>query len=52
MKATYLNGHLNAKLKGEKIRLRAGHYNSRQAASDALVKLQKDGLSGIVISHE
>jgi DedD protein len=38
--------------KGEKIRLRAGHYNSRQAASDALVKLQKDGLSGIVISHE
>ena len=38
--------------KGEKIRLRAGRYNSRQAASEALVKLQKDGLSGIVISHE
>jgi DedD protein len=38
--------------KGETIRLWAGHYNSRQAASDALVKLQKDGLSGIVISHE
>ena len=38
--------------KGEKTRLRAGNYPSRQEASVALVKLQKAGFSGIVISHE
>ena len=38
--------------KGEKTRLRAGNYPSRQEASAALVKLQKAGFSGIVISHE
>lgn len=38
--------------KGEKIRLRAGNYPSRQEAADALVKLQGSGLSGMVISNE
>lgn len=41
-----------ATAKGEKIRLRAGNFTSRQEAADALVKLQGAGLSGIVISNE
>jgi len=39
-----------ATAKGEKIRLRAGSFLSRQEAADALVKLQAAGLSGMVIS--
>lgn len=38
--------------KGEKIRLRAGNYSSRQDAADALTKLKDVGLSGMVISNE
>lgn len=41
-----------ATAKGEKIRVRAGNFPSRQEATDALVKLQKAGLSGMVISNE
>ena len=37
--------------KGEKIRLRAGSFPSRQEAADALVKLQASGLPGMVISN-
>lgn len=40
-----------ATAKGEKIRLRAGSFSSRQEAVDALVKLQGAGLSGMVISN-
>lgn len=41
-----------ATAKGEKIRLRAGNYSSRQAAASALAKLQAAGLTGMVISNE
>ncbi|HSH55068.1 MAG TPA: SPOR domain-containing protein [Methylotenera sp.] len=37
---------------GEKIRLRAGKFPSRQEAANALTKIQAAGLSGMVISHE
>jgi len=37
--------------KGEKIRLRAGHFNSRQEAAYALTKLQAADLTGIIISN-
>ena len=37
--------------KGEKIRLRAGHFNSRQEAAYALTKLQAADLTGMVISN-
>jgi DedD protein len=37
---------------GEKIRLRAGKFASRQEATTALSKIQAAGLSGMVISHE
>ncbi|MDP1766422.1 MAG: SPOR domain-containing protein [Methylotenera sp.] len=37
--------------KGEKIRLRAGHFNSRQEAAYALTKLEAADLSGMVISN-
>lgn len=37
---------------GEKIRLRAGNFPSRQEAANALTKIQAAGLSGMVISHE
>ena len=38
--------------KGEKIRLRAGHFNSRQEAAYALTKLQAADLTGMVISNK
>jgi DedD protein len=38
--------------KGEKIRLRAGSFASRQEASAAIPKLQKIGLAGMVVSNE
>lgn len=38
--------------KGEKIRLRAGKYASRQDAADALDKLKASGLPGMVISND
>ena len=38
--------------KGEKIRLRAGSFTTRQEANAAIPKLQKIGLSGMVISNE
>ena len=38
--------------KGEKIRLRAGSFASRQEANAAIPKLQKIGLSGMVVSNE
>ena len=38
--------------KGEKIRLRAGSFATRQEANAAIPKLQKIGLSGMVISNE
>ena len=41
-----------ATAKGEKIRLRAGNYSSRQAAASALAKLQAAGLTGMVISND
>jgi DedD protein len=37
---------------GEKIRLRAGKFASRQEATTALSKIKAAGLSGMVISHE
>ncbi|MDP1657985.1 MAG: SPOR domain-containing protein [Methylotenera sp.] len=37
--------------KGEKIRLRAGRFNSRQEAAYALTKLEAADLSGMVISN-
>jgi DedD protein len=37
---------------GEKIRLRAGKFSSRQEAASALSKIQAAGLSGMVIGHE
>jgi DedD protein len=37
--------------KGEKIRLRAGNFGSRQEAAYALTKLNEAGLSGMVISY-
>lgn len=37
--------------KGEKIRLKAGRFNSRQEAAYALTKLQAADLSGMVISN-
>ena len=37
--------------KGEKIRLRAGRFNSRQEAAYALTKLQAADLTGMVISN-
>jgi DedD protein len=37
--------------KGEKIRLRAGSFGSRQEAAYALTKLNEAGLSGMVISN-
>jgi DedD protein len=37
--------------KGEKMRLRAGHFSSRQEAAYALTKLQEAGLTGMVISN-
>jgi len=38
--------------KGEKIRLRAGSFVTRQEANAAIPKLQKIGLSGMVVSNE
>ena len=38
--------------KGEKIRLRAGSFVTRQEANAAITKLQKIGLSGMVVSNE
>lgn len=38
--------------KGEKIRLRAGRFNSRQEAAYALTKLQAADLTGMVISNK
>lgn len=38
--------------KGEKIRLRAGSFTTRQEANAAIPKLQKIGLSGMVVSNE
>jgi DedD protein len=38
--------------KGEKIRLRAGSFNSRQDATYALTKLHASDLSGMVISND
>ena len=38
--------------KGEKIRLRAGSFSSRQEANAAIPKLQKIGLSAMVVSNE
>ena len=38
--------------KGEKIRLRAGSFATRQEANAAIPKLQKIGLSGMVVSNE
>ncbi len=38
--------------KGEKIRLRAGSFASRQEAANALIKVQETGLSGMVITDE
>jgi len=40
-----------ATAKGEKIRLKAGVFKSRQEAAYALVKLQEDNLTGMVISN-
>lgn len=37
---------------GEKIRLRAGKFTSREAAASALTKIQAAGLSGMVMSIE
>ncbi|MBA3696495.1 MAG: SPOR domain-containing protein, partial [Methylotenera sp.] len=37
--------------KGEKIRLRAGNFNSRQDADAALSKIKQAGLSGLVMSN-
>ncbi|MDI1307860.1 MAG: SPOR domain-containing protein [Methylotenera sp.] len=37
--------------KGEKIRLRAGRFNSRQEAAQALTKLQAADLTGMVITN-
>ncbi len=37
--------------KGQKIRLRAGNFNTRQEAASALTKLQEADLSGMVISN-
>jgi DedD protein len=37
--------------KGQKIRLRAGNFGSRQEAAYALTKLQEADLSGMVISN-
>jgi DedD protein len=36
---------------GQKIRLRAGQFATRQEASDALTKIKSAGLSGMVISN-
>jgi DedD protein len=38
--------------KGEKIRLKAGNFSSRQAAVSALSKLKSENLSGMVISND
>lgn len=38
--------------KGEKIRLRAGSFSSRQEANAAIPKLKKIGLSAMVVSNE
>jgi len=38
--------------KGEKIRLRAGSFVTRQEANAAIPKLQKIGLSGMVVSND
>lgn len=38
--------------KGEKIRLKAGSFASRQDAAYALIKLQEAGLPGMVVSNE
>jgi len=38
--------------KGEKIRLKAGSFASRQDAANALAKLQAAGLPGMVVSNE
>lgn len=38
--------------KGESLRLKAGHFNSRQDAVAALAKIKATGLSGIVIGNE
>ena len=38
--------------KGEKIRLRAGSFVTRQESNAAITKLQKIGLSGMVVSNE
>jgi DedD protein len=38
--------------KGDKIRLRAGKFPSRQATADALDKLKASGLPGMVISND
>lgn len=38
--------------KGESIRLKAGHFSSREEAASALAKLRESGLQGIVVSNE
>lgn len=38
--------------KGDSLRLKAGHFNSRQDALTALAKIKEIGLSGIVIGNE
>jgi len=38
--------------KGEKIRLRVGSFTSRQDANSTILKLQKIGLAGMVVSNE
>jgi DedD protein len=53
LKQVGLNSHTEniTTPKGEKIRLRAGHFNSRSEAADALAKLQAADLTGMVISN-
>ena len=54
LKETGFNSHTQkiTTPKGEKIRLRAGSFASRQEANAAIPKLQKIGLSGMVVSNE
>ena len=54
LKETGFNSHTQkiTTPKGEKIRLRAGSFVTRQEANAAITKLQKIGLSGMVVSNE
>ncbi len=54
LKETGFNSHTQkiTTPKGEKIRLRAGSFVTRQEANAAIPKLQKIGLSGMVVSNE